>query len=105
MVWITRLTLMAYLVGGWLLPASHFHAHQSAACGGHVHESPQVGCGHSHDHCHPHAQTRSKAAGESSRVQSDGCDRNHLSEGGLVGQRAHSSHCHDGLCAVAPQER
>lgn len=31
MTWVSRLTLIAYLVGGWLLPAAHFHAHHDHA--------------------------------------------------------------------------
>jgi hypothetical protein len=33
MVWVSRLALIAYLVGGWLLPAMHEHTHPVAAAG------------------------------------------------------------------------
>jgi hypothetical protein len=54
MIWVSRLTLIAYCVGGWLLPATHYHAH-------HDH-----GARH-HAHCHVEA-TQSAAICEQSEV-------------------------------------
>ncbi|QDT07844.1 hypothetical protein K227x_62730 [Rubripirellula lacrimiformis] len=128
MVWITRFTLLAYLVGGWLLPASHFHAHNVVAsqgvvlCGGHHHSSDA-----SHDHEHAHDSLASDSiAGDGSSADdgspSDvaghrGCDRladsanpsanpagcgdKHLDgQSGHIGSRGISDHCHSGLCVV-----
>ncbi|TWU50996.1 hypothetical protein Poly51_42890 [Rubripirellula tenax] len=93
MVWITRLTLIAYLVGGWLLPASHFHAHSAVACQGssHVHST---GCDHDHGHDHPHVESSEDDSADLSSESSNAL------AGGLIGQRAVSDHCHSGLCAI-----
>ncbi len=56
MTWISRLTLIAYCVGGWLLPATHYHAHHDHGACHHV-------------HCHVEA-TRSTATCEPIRRRS-----------------------------------
>jgi len=55
MTWISRLALIAYLLGGWLLPAAHYHAdHDHGTCG-HVADAstdadaPHRCCVHAHD--------------------------------------------------------
>ncbi len=66
MTLVSRLTLIAYLVGGWLLPATHYHAHHGheachhlatshsdATCGQSDNENDETSdrcCGHT-DHC------------------------------------------------------
>ncbi|MGB7325326.1 MAG: hypothetical protein WBD31_10685 [Rubripirellula sp.] len=92
MVWITRLALIAYLVGGWLLPASHFHAHSVAGCGSHTHAEPGSPCGHGQDHSGHHVHAISVDDAE------PGAGLEFA--GGAIDQRATSDHCHDGLCAI-----
>ncbi len=53
MVWISRLALFGYIVGGWLLPASHFHAHgDHLAC---HHDPSQHAAAESEDAHAPHS--------------------------------------------------
>ncbi|TWU58148.1 hypothetical protein [Rubripirellula reticaptiva] len=92
MVWITRLALIAYLVGGWLLPASHFHAHSVAGCGSHAHSDAGPACGHSHDHSGHHFHANTVDDAEPGSFQQFA--------GGAIDQRAASDRCHDGLCAI-----
>jgi len=48
MTLVSRLTLIAYLVGGWLLPATHYHAHHGhEACYHFVASHSDATCGQS----------------------------------------------------------
>ena len=53
MTLVSRLTLIAYLVGGWLLPATHYHAH------------------HGHEACHHAAASHSDATCDPSKSEDD----------------------------------
>ena len=70
MIWTSRIALIAYLLGGWLLPAIHHHAdHQHGACQ-HVaatspsSESDHGCCGHSHDHQHESDEASDESASD-----------------------------------------
>jgi len=65
MVWTSRLALIAYLLGGWLLPAlhRHDHAHHAVeACHEEVISSPSAHCC---DHGHAHHSTTETGSEES----------------------------------------
>lgn len=44
MTWISRFTLIAYLLGGWLLPAAHHHLHHDHREVAHVSIESTCGC-------------------------------------------------------------
>jgi hypothetical protein len=58
MIWTSRVALIAYVLGGWLLPAAHHHLHHQHGVCQHVAPSSMLAtsdhgcCQHSHGHDH-----------------------------------------------------
>lgn len=79
---ISHLALLAYVIGGWLLPASHFHTH--------------------HDHMACHVELDSAPADASSCCEHACCeaDSDVSANASLVVFDGSSIHNCDGLCAL-----
>lgn len=90
MVWMSRLALIAYLVGGWLLPAMHHHAHPVAATG-------TTAC-HHHDHGHRHEGDHTVAAASVARSSCSSSAADSPLTPPAIDARQPGSHDHSGTC-------
>ena len=99
--WVARLTLVAYLIGGWIVPSVHNHA-------SHGHGLHRVGSHGSHSDCEATSQVANASAADGSGHGCP-CEHRHVSSAKQIDEsvsrlsiessRSEHSDCF-GLCAV-----